>query len=133
MVILFLSCRNLPRPGNRAPVLNPRPRSNPLLFFYPMSKTCLNNFAAASTTTRRTRAVFKSETTLRSQIVRPKDAPGPAKQGVVYRIPCELDFGKVYIGETGRPMQDRIKVPVLGPPPFQSTLTVHSFLHIHFA
>ncbi|KAL9962797.1 hypothetical protein ACROYT_G031937 [Oculina patagonica] len=32
----------------------------------------------------------------------------PTKQdGVVYRIPCEC--GKVYIGETGRPMQDRIK------------------------
>ena len=44
----------------------------------------------------------------RSQLVRPKDAVDPAKQdGVVYRIPCEC--GKVYIGETGRPMQDRIK------------------------
>ena len=54
------------------------------------------------------RAVFKSETTLRSHLVRPKDAVNPAKQdGVVYRIPCEC--GKVYIGETGRPMQDRIK------------------------
>ena len=54
------------------------------------------------------RAVFKSETTLRSQLVRPKDAVDPAKQdGVVYRIPCEC--GKVYIGETGRPMQARIK------------------------
>ena len=29
------------------------------------------------------------------------------KDGVVYRIPCGC--GKVYIGETGRPMQDRIK------------------------
>ena len=54
------------------------------------------------------RAVFKSETTLRSPLARPKDAVDPAKQdGVVYRIPCEC--GKVYIGETGRPMQDRIK------------------------
>ena len=54
------------------------------------------------------RAVFKSETTLRSHLVLPKDAVNPAKQdGVVYRIPCEC--GKVYIGETGRPMQDRIK------------------------
>ena len=54
------------------------------------------------------RAVFRSETTLRSHLVRPKDAVEPTKQdGVVYRIPCEC--GKVYIGETGRPMQNRIK------------------------
>ena len=54
------------------------------------------------------RAVFKSETALRSKLARPKDAVDPANQdSVVYRIPCECD--KVYIGETGRPMQDRIK------------------------
>ncbi|XP_068708218.1 uncharacterized protein [Montipora foliosa] len=57
---------------------------------------------------QRIRAVFKSETTLRSHLVRPKDAVEPTKQdGVVYRIPCEC--GEVYIGETGRPMQDRMK------------------------
>ena len=49
--------------------------------------------------TKRLQIVFKSETTLRSH---------PAKQdGVVYRIPCEC--GKVYIGETGRSMHERIK------------------------
>ena len=54
------------------------------------------------------RTVFKSETTLRSHLVRPKDTVDPAKQdGVVYRIPCEC--GKVYIGETGRSMHERIK------------------------
>ena len=37
-----------------------------------------------------------------------QDAVDLAKQvGVVHRIPCECV--KVYIGETGRPMQDRIK------------------------
>ena len=52
--------------------------------------------------------LFKSETTLRSHLLRPNDAVNPAKQdGVVYRIPCEC--GKVYIGDTGRPIQDRIK------------------------
>ena len=54
------------------------------------------------------RTVFKSDTTLRSHLVRPKDTLEPTKQdGVVYEIPCEC--GKVYIGETGRAMQDRIK------------------------
>ena len=54
------------------------------------------------------RAVFKSGTTLRSHLVRPKDAVEPSKQdGVVYGIPCEC--GKVYIGETERSTQDRIK------------------------
>ena len=54
------------------------------------------------------RTVFNSDTTLRSYLVRPKDALEPGKQdGVVYKIPCEC--GKVYIGETGRAMQDRIK------------------------
>jgi len=53
-------------------------------------------------------AVFKSDTTLRSHLVRPKDALETTKQdGVVYKIPCEC--GKVYIEETGRAMQDRIK------------------------
>ena len=54
------------------------------------------------------RTVFKSETALRTHLVRPKDTVVPAKQdSVVYRIPCEC--GKVYIGETGRPMHERIK------------------------
>ena len=54
------------------------------------------------------RTVFKSDTTLRSHLVRPKDTLEPTKQDdVVYKIPCEC--GKVYIGETGRAMQDRMK------------------------
>ena len=73
--------------------------------------------------------LFKSETTLRSHVVRPKDTIDPAKQdGVVYRIPCEC--GKVYIGETGRSMHERIKsttgihdLPVPISPPFLSTST----------
>jgi len=40
--------------------------------------------------------------------VQPKDTIDPAKQdGVDYRILCEC--GKVYIGETGRSVQERIK------------------------
>ena len=55
------------------------------------------------------RTVFKSDTTLRSHLVRPKDVLEPTKQdGVVYsKIPCEC--GKVYIAETGKAMQERIK------------------------
>ena len=54
------------------------------------------------------RTVFRSDTTLRSHLVRPKDTVDPAKQeGVVYKIPCEC--GKVYIGETVRSMHERIK------------------------
>ena len=54
------------------------------------------------------RNIFKSDATLQSHLVRPKDFVDPANQGgVVYRIPC--DCGKVYIGETRRSMQDRIK------------------------
>ena len=53
------------------------------------------------------RTVFKSDTTLRSQSVRPKDAVEPSKQdGIVYKIPCEC--GKMYIGETGRSMRERL-------------------------
>ena len=40
--------------------------------------------------------------------MRPKDTVDLAKQdGVVYNIPCEC--GKVYIGETGRSMHERIE------------------------
>ena len=47
------------------------------------------------------RALFKSETTLRSHLVRPKDAVEPTKQdGVDYKIPCEC--GEVYIGNAGQ-------------------------------
>ena len=54
------------------------------------------------------RTVFRSDTTLRSHLVRPKDTVDPAKQdGVVYKIPCER--GKGYIGETGRSIHERIK------------------------
>ena len=55
------------------------------------------------------RTVFKSDTTLRNHLVRPKDPVPPGRRdGVVYRIPCgECDA--VYIGETGRPVQRRMK------------------------
>jgi len=52
--------------------------------------------------------IFKSDTTLRSHLAWPKDTLEPTKQdGVVCKIPCEC--GKVYMGETGRAIQERIK------------------------
>ena len=54
------------------------------------------------------RAVFKFDATLRSHLVRPKETVNPPRQeSVVYRIPCECS--KIYIGETGRPMPERMK------------------------
>ncbi|XP_022104795.1 uncharacterized protein LOC110986850 [Acanthaster planci] len=52
--------------------------------------------------------VFRSSTTLRSQLVRLKDPIPPRRRGVVYRIPCG-DCDKVYVGKTGRPVDERIK------------------------
>ena len=50
----------------------------------------------------------KSDATLRSHLVRPKDPVDLRKQdGVVYKIPFEC--GNVYIGETRRCMHERIK------------------------
>ena len=38
------------------------------------------------------RTIYKSDTTLRSHLVRPKDTVDPAKQdSVLYRIPCERE------------------------------------------
>ena len=52
--------------------------------------------------------VYAPSSNQTQHLVRPKDALEPTKQdGVIYKIPCEC--GKVYIGETGRVMQDRIK------------------------
>ena len=55
------------------------------------------------------RTVFRSTTTLRNHLVRPKDPVPPERRGgVVYMIPCG-DCNKVYVGETGRPIGERIK------------------------
>ena len=55
------------------------------------------------------RTVFKSDTTLRNHLVRPKDPVPPGRRdGVVYRIP-RGECDAVFIGETGRPVQERMK------------------------
>ena len=51
---------------------------------------------------------FKSDTRLRSHLVQPKDMVYPSKQGgVAYKTPYKC--GKVYIGETERAMQEKMK------------------------
>ena len=55
------------------------------------------------------RVVFKSDSTLRNQLVHPKDPVLPDRRdGVVYKIPCST-CDKVYIGETGRPVGERMR------------------------
>lgn len=50
--------------------------------------------------------IFKSDTTLRSHLVRLKDTVDLTKKdGLVLKNPCKC--GKVYIGETGRSRQER--------------------------
>ena len=54
------------------------------------------------------RTFFKSDTTLPSHFMRPKDTVDPAKQGgIVYKTLYE--YGKVYIWETGKSIQESIK------------------------
>jgi len=60
-----------------------------------------------------------------------KDAPGLRTPGI-YRIPCE--FGKVYIGQTGRTIQLRIKENerhMRLVQPDKSAVAEHSFNHDH--
>ena len=105
MVIFFLSRRNLPRLENeqQCPTRQRLETTTVLPYVKGLCeqlRLCLQQQGV--------RAVFESETTLRPQLVRPKYSVDPTKKdGVVYRIPCECC--KVYIGETGRPMQERIK------------------------
>ena len=59
------------------------------------------------TTTRRTRCFQVGDyAKISVSTTKRRRRPG-SPDGVVYRIPCEC--GKVFIRETGRPMQDRIK------------------------
>ena len=51
--------------------------------------------------------VLKSASTLRKQLVHVKTNQNPDKvKGVIYSIPCYC--GKVYIGETGQTLKDRL-------------------------
>ena len=78
------------------------------LSFYVCAKTGASEVLRRCLQHQGIQTIFKFDTTLRSHLVRPKDALEPTKQnGVVHKIPCEC--GKGYIGETGRSMRERIK------------------------
>ena len=69
----------------------------------PLHRGCIWGSSLLPTTSRHNWTIFKSDTTLRSHLVRPKDALEPSKQeGAIYKIPCEC--GKVYISKTRRSM-----------------------------
>ena len=54
------------------------------------------------------RTVFRSDSTLRNQLVRPKDPVHEHRpDGIVYNIPCQRCDGS-YICETARPIAERI-------------------------
>ena len=54
------------------------------------------------------KTVMKTADTLRSRLVKVKQAiPSTKKKGVIYEIPCK-DCPRVYIGETGRTLEKRL-------------------------
>ena len=88
MVILFLSCRNLPRPETEE-----QWRTRQRVQSYCGFTLCQRSVRRASPLPTTTRC---------ARCFQVRDVVDPAKQdGVVCRIPCEC--GKVYIGETRRP------------------------------
>ena len=66
------------------------------------------------------RAVFKTTLTLRRYLTKVKTPTDPNNtKGVVYMIPCEC--GRVYVGETGRTLKQRI---VMSNEPVAMALTI---------
>ena len=52
--------------------------------------------------------MMKTASTLRSRLVKVKQAiPNSKKKGVIYEVPCK-DCPCVYIGETGRTLEKRL-------------------------
>ena len=99
------SCRSSPKQEKHAPLPPPgkcpRQSLSPRWFCHTSREYhCLQQQGI--------RAVFKFNTILRSHKCDRKTPSIPANQdGVVYRIPCKC--GEVYIGETGRSMQEKVR------------------------
>ena len=94
-------CRNLPRPV----VDDQRPQRTSLTLPY---------ISGLSETIRRIlgpldiRVAFRPHSTLRRQLVHPKDpVPMDQRTGVVYQIPCS-ECHKVYVGQSGRTLKHRL-------------------------
>ena len=96
-----LHCRNLPRPVED----DQRP---------PRTSLTLPYISGLSETIRRIlgpldiRVAFCPHSTLRRQLVHPKDpVPMDQRTGVVYQIPCS-ECPKVYVGQSGRTLKHRL-------------------------
>ena len=94
-------CRNLPRPVED----DQRP---------PRTSLTLPYISGLSETIRRSlgpldiRVAFRPHSTLRRQLVHPKDpVPMDQRTGVVYQIPCS-ECPKVYVGQSGRTLKHRL-------------------------
>ena len=79
------------------------------------------------------KTVMKTADTLRSQLVKVKQAmPSSKKKGVIYEIPCK-DCPCVYIGETGRTLEKRLsehKAAVKKNDP-KNSVAVHAWANQH--
>ena len=102
MVIFFLSCRNLPRPENRAPVLSPGASKFKSTAVLPYVKG-LSEQLRRCLQQQGIRAVSKSETTLRSHLIGLKTPLTRLKKMAWF---TEFPVNAV---KSGRPVQFRIK------------------------
>ena len=67
---------------------------------------------------------FKSGTTIKSMLIKPKDEDDKMKKsGVIYRITCD-SCEENYVGEARRVFEDRIKEHLKAPSPIHSHHTV---------
>ena len=94
-------CRNLPRPVEDDQ--RPPRTSLTLPYISGLSETIRRNLGPLDI-----RVAFRPHSTLRHQLVHPKDpVPMDQRTGVVYQIPCS-ECPKVYVGQTGRTLKHQL-------------------------
>lgn len=92
----------------QSPPTQTEPEQKPKIFFTPYVRGISEKIKRACHQLG-IRAVFKSQNTLRQTLMRAKERrPEEAKRGVVYEVPY-AGCSHVYIGETGRSLNDRLK------------------------